>query len=260
MLLTGTRVIQLLVTLPTTALLLLSAPSGLTQKQAPAGARAHKAKPPSTSILFQPKFVWANSDVSLQGTGFIIEGFNGQALAVTSSHYLNFKGPALIKVEWLGVNSSGVVVTMTSSWGRPGNAATTEPLDLRSDYLIMPTEGDVPEESVLELDERTSVRLGERVWLPNKDGSPVGYTLIEGVVEEAEKGYLYVILRQPTALISQSGSPLISQLSGKVIGLVSRGGALMTGETAIILTPVTEIRRVAMRKQRLLPLRSVVGR
>ena len=216
-------------------------------------------KAPATRILFQPRLSFANGTETLQGTGFFTIGPTGQTLAITSAHYLNFKGPALAKMEWLDIVSNETIATMTTSWGPPGNAGTTLPLDLRNDYLIMPVTDTVQTESVLELDDRT-VDATERIWLPNKSRSAIGFTLVEGTVEEAGDGYITVILDQSIELTSQSGSPVISQSTGKVIGLVSRRGPARTSRTALLLAPVSSIRQTIGTKQQLMPLRKVIGK
>lgn len=71
--------------------------------------------------------------------------------------------------------------------------------------------------------------LGERVWFPNKNHeSDRGYELMEGKVVRVGKGYIDVELEERFHAQSQSGTPIISRESGKVIGtLVSydeRGG------------------------------------
>ncbi len=124
----------------------------------------------------------------------------------------------------------------------------------------MPIDKEVSSAIILELDDRAQIKARERVWLPNKDESALGYTNVGGVVDEAQEGYIAIILDRPLRLVSQSGSPVISQVTGKVIGLVSRGGTLDDGKTALVLTPVSEIRRVITQKQDVLPLQEVVGK
>ena len=48
--------------------------------------------------------------------------------------------------------------------------------------------------------------------------------MVTGTVVEADVKYVTVILDQPITLLSQSGSPIISQATGRVIGTLSRGG------------------------------------
>ena len=114
----------------------------------------------------------------------------------------------------------------------------TEPeVDLRRDYLLMPADGTISDQLVLELDTRKKPEVGERVWLPNKDSeAKLGFVLVSGKVKEATEKYSVVELDRVIKLQSQSGSPIISQSTGKVIGTLSRapGGE---GKTVLSLAP-----------------------
>ena len=153
------------------------------------------------------------------------------------------------------------MATFKLSWGPPGNGGTDTPtLDLRRDYLLMPVQDRLPDEQVLELDPRAKPEVQERIWFPNKDkAAPSGYRVVTGTVVEADVKYITVILDQPITLVSQSGSPIISQATGRVIGTLSRGGR-ERGKTELFLTPATALLE-ALAKYRDFPkLRDVVGR
>jgi hypothetical protein len=187
-------------------------------------------------------FIWRTGPPSRQGTGFLAKAPDGRIAAVTSAHLIDPQGPALLEARWLDIRTRTPVAVFTRSWGAIGRGGTDAPAyDLRSDYLLLPVQVPVPADQVLELDPRSLPEVRERVWFPNKDqAAPLGYRVIPGTVTAAESKYLTVVLDQPLALTSQSGSPVISQTSGQVIGTLSRGGR-EGRRTVLLLTPAAAL-------------------
>jgi hypothetical protein len=217
--------------------------------------------PPNTPILFQPLFIWQAYAPSRQGTGFFARAPDGRVVAVTSAHLVDPQGPALLEARWLDLRTGNPVAVLTRSWGPPGKGGTDTPTsDLRSDYLLLPVQVPIPPDQVLELDPRPTPEIQERVWFPNKDQSaPLGYRLVAGAVAAAAVKCLTVILDQPIALTSQSGSPIISQTTGRVIGTLSRGGR-ERGRTVLLLTPAAALLKALTGHQAIPLLRQVIGR
>ncbi len=216
------------------------------------------AKPPNTRILFQPMFIWDGKKPTRQGTGFLAKGAKDRIAAVTSAHFLSFTGPPLKEVRWLDVTTREPLATFSTSWGQPGNRGT--PVDLRPDYFICPVTTPVPPEQVLELDDRPLPGVGERVWFPDKDSksaTELGFEVVEGVVNEAEETHIHLKLDRPIRLQSQSGSPVISQATGKVIGTFARGHP---AGTDLFLTPASSILRALGDDSSFPALEDVVGR
>ena len=93
---------------------------------------------PELPIVFQPKFTWQNGEVSHQGTGFLCKGKDDEVYGVTSAHFINFDGPALLEANWLEYTTLDPWVTFNKCVGEPGDAGTTEPeIDLSRDYLVL---------------------------------------------------------------------------------------------------------------------------
>ena len=102
--------------------------------------------------------------------------------------------------------------------------------DLRDDFVIFIDDNTDIDITPLELDDRKKAEEGERVWLPDKDGDqPDGYTLVEGTVIKAGTLSSQIQLDKRIVLQSQSGTPIISQYTGKVIGLLTWGRARIIG-------------------------------
>ena len=216
---------------------------------------------PDKVILFQPVFIWRSGAPTHQGTGFFTKAPDGRVAAVTSAHFLDRHGSALLEARWLDIRTQTPVATCKLSWGPPGNDGTDTPtLDLRRDYLLMPVQDRVPDEQVLELDPRAKPEVKERIWFPDKDKAvPSGYRVVTGTVVAADVKYISVILDQPITLVSQSGSPIISQATGRVIGTLSRGGR-ERGKTLLILTPASALLEALARYRNFPRLRDVIGR
>jgi len=202
--------------------------------------------PPSSPILFQPMFVWNDTEPTFQGTGFFVLSSDKRTAAVTSSHFIDADGSHLRKAYWLNIVAQEKiepVAYFTRIWGKLGNGGSDSPTDLRSDYLIMPPENVVPDSCVLELDSRVRLKAYEGVWFPNKDSrSSTGYTLVDGMVTETQKNYHTVVLRDYVEFQSQSGSPIISKITGRVIGTLSRAGYTETNKPIMYLAPSHSIK------------------
>src|SRR3990172_8408362 len=213
-------------------------------------------------ILFQPMFIWATSETTYQGTGFFVRAPSNKIVAVTSGHFLNTDGSPLTEARWLEIRSERPMATFTSSWGPPGSEGTIQPIvDLRRDYLLMPAPGDVPADVVLELDRRETPDLGERIWFPNKTPrAELGYEAVEGMVVEADLKYSIVVLDGLIELVLQTGSPIISQKSGRVIGTLSRGGEPHEGKTVLFLAPASGILKALIEANEFPRLQDVIGK
>lgn len=188
------------------------------------------------AIVFQPQFHWEDGSTTQQGTGSFIRAPNGKIIGLTSAHVINFSGPKLLEVNWLDIKTQHSVATFVKSWGMPGYEGSYEPLDLRSDYLLLLAEGDVDAQSLLEMDSRNIIPEQEPIWFPNKNGQArKGFDLVEGKVIKTDPAYLFVKLDKEVDLQSRSGTPIISQLTGKVIGILA--GCDNTDSTLLYLTP-----------------------
>jgi hypothetical protein len=182
-------------------------------------------------------------------------------VGVTSAHFVEFDGPKLSEVVWTDIHSGEPRFRFSSSLGRPGRAGRLfQFTDLRTDYFILVSDAPITGVSVLELDPREHPAVGERVWFPNKDDSrPEGYVLLEGTVTAATAKYSEVLFKSAFQLQSQSGSPVISQSTGKVVGALSGGGPELGG-TSILLAPSRAILDAMDRVTAPVPLERVVGR
>lgn len=225
-------------------------------------AMATKVAPPTGQLVFQPRFQFADGDVTHQGTGFVVAASDGTPVGVTSAHFLDFEGAPMLSAEWLAVLTDEEVFQFTHSLGAPGDGGQVGPteFDLRRDYFIVV--GDENNFAVckpLELDDRPLPNVGERVWLPNKDpNAKDGHVLVEGKIDEVTRKYIGIELDDELRLQSQSGSPIISQQTGKVIGTLARG-ATEGGVTYLRLCPTEGIANLIRTETAKIKLQNAVG-
>lgn len=225
------------------------------------GTTAPLAKLLDQPILFQPVFLWADSKETRQGTGFLVKAPNGKVSGVTSAHFIDFDGQPLKKAAWVDIRTKKHVIRFTKSYGMPGDGGTSNifKIDLRSDYLVLSGEMEVPDNLLLQLDERVSPEVGERVFFPNKDSNQaIGFQIVGGQVSEANPGYYIVELDTAVTMQSQSGSPIISQSTGKVIGTLSRSSGKET--RTLHLTPSSSILETMKSSVEFPELEKVIGK
>jgi len=215
-----------------------------------AGIQGGRIAPPSRDkqMLAQPQLDFADGRITRQGSAFFVHAADGTTAAVTASHYLDQSGPPLLHVWLLSVTAAKPtpLADSTVCWGSPGgegirgaNAVT----DLRADRFLLPVTVDERLVHVLDLDDRPGPNVYERVWFPDKQPSVAGgVRLIEGTVVQIETRFIAVRLDNAIRPESQSGSPVISQVNGKVLGLWG-GCTQEAGTTLVFFNPAREIHK-----------------
>jgi hypothetical protein len=58
------------------------------------------AEKPVGKFLFQPMLIWGTSEVTHQGTGYLMK-YENKIFGVTSIHFLNFDAGGLFEAIWL---------------------------------------------------------------------------------------------------------------------------------------------------------------
>jgi hypothetical protein len=221
--------------------------------------RADLVMRPDGRILFQPQLTWANSESTLQGTGYLIE-HEGKIYGVTSIHFLNFDAGGLKAANWLDVYAETPVATFRVSYGRPARSAITLMRHAADDFLLMPG-GALPENTTaLKLESVARYEPGTRLWFPNKNRDvEIGHTWIDATVVEDAGAWIEVRLGEKITVQSQSGSPVLNAATGKVVGMV-QGAEEQQGRTVLFLCPARGLVKFLGRKQRLYPLTTSISR
>jgi hypothetical protein len=171
-------------------------------------------------------------DYRAVGRGFIFRLPDGPVVGVTTAHSLSFSTqPALRKIALAQGHLANTVMEFDTLHGEPGNARTGE--DMTVDYVLLdvPIDSTIEPALVLEPDPRGLPQPGERVVL---------YALINdqarvwrGAVLSAEPSAVWVVMDDDLDPSGLSGSPFLSQHTGKVIGMAiattRRGGKVLLG-------------------------------
>lgn len=179
--------------------------------------------------MVQPQPVWEQEPATFNGTGFFL-ATQGQSFVITASHFIE---QDLSAVNFWSMQGQPLLQARYTVAGTTDSGTDGAIQDLTNDLVISAVPRVPPGYLSLEADPRQFVPPGERVWLPNKRQGRPGYARVEGRITNWDPGYIEVELDHPIGLHSQSGSPIISVQSGKVIGVLSRGN-----ESRLRLTPL----------------------
>lgn len=240
--------------------------NGLRQAEAEIAASKVTVPAPTGQLVLSQTLDFSDGDQTMQGSSFLARTPGGSVVIVTAAHFLDFDGPALVRVSVFG---EGEVATSTVAFGPPGNAGIDSPaedVDLRPDYILLVPESEPAGATVLAMDDRPLPSRGEKVWMPDAIGAmmePHG-ELLTGIVDETDQGWIMIKFDrgQYVELMGASGGPVISQRTGKVIGIISRGGAI-EGDDIALLTPahgILKAMRDAERSGSRPQLRECVGK
>jgi hypothetical protein len=182
---------------------------------------------------------------------------------MTCAHFLDFDGPALKEIAWLDVRTHDPIARMSKSWGPPGDGGksdTQRVIDLRSDYHLLPVSEAVPDDVVLDLDPRALPEINEPIWFPDKDPmAESGYQIVSGKVVAASAAFHTVELDRRIKPVSQSGSPIISQRTGKVLGIRGRVMMFGNGKIHLYLVPSRSLLDRLEKEKETPALQDVVG-
>ncbi len=177
------------------------------------------------------------------GRGFLFRLPAGQVVGVTTAHSMSFNSqPSLKKIALAQGEWSHPVIEFDALQGAPGVARTGE--DMSVDYVLLyvPSDYSIDPALILEPDPRGLPQPGERVMLyslvndqPRKFG---------GAILSAEPSAVWVAMDEAFDPSGLSGSPFLSQHTGKVIGMAiattKRGGKVLLG-----LHPIGSLREKA---------------
>lgn len=175
-------------------------------------------------MLLQPQHHWAEGKVTHQGTAFVVRNAQGQDFAVSSSHYLDFSGPPLMRVVLLDIRNSVPRAESRSSFGRPGTGGLEEPIrDLNEDLLILPITTSESVAAPVRVTASPHLTAGTAVWLPDKtDQEKIGHVSVPGRITEVSAGYVRVELDRPIVLSSQSGPTVLAVDGNDLVGVLRR--------------------------------------
>jgi hypothetical protein len=154
------------------------------------------------------------------GCGFLLSLGGQRVVGVTTAHSVTL-GEATHRLETIALRVSGQTSFLgdfDTLWGQPGRPFTME--DMTVDYLLLKTEQPLDSSLVLEPDPRGGPQPGERLSLFHGLGDQRGdHGVLEGTVHSATDIAVWVLMDHWFNPSQMSGSPFVSQHTGKVVGM-----------------------------------------
>ncbi len=164
------------------------------------------------------------------GCGFLLSVPGDDVTGVTTAHSLFFSSSDPLQSIALGMSGHGDYVSEFDTLrGVPGQARSGE--DMSVDYVLMqrPPHVTIDPALILGPDSRGLPQPGERVTMY----SCLGAKTYEGVVQSASDQAVWVLMDESFEPSGMSGSPFLSQHTGKVVGMAiattHRAGRVLLG-------------------------------
>ena len=172
------------------------------------------------------------SDYNPVGRGFLFRLPQGSTVGVTTAHSLSFEvQPPLRNIALALGERTDPVIQFDTLRGEPGEARTGE--DMSVDYVLLnvPNEAVIDPTLILDPDPRGLPQPGERVVLYSTISDQA--RRFDGAVLSVDPTAVWVVMDEAFEPSGLSGSPFISQRTGKVIGMAiattRRGGKVLLG-------------------------------
>lgn len=168
------------------------------------------------------------------GSGFLLRLSNGEIVGVTTAHSMSLGDPQhpLERVAFGIAGHTGYVAEFDTLRGDPGQPRTGA--DLTVDYVLLQATGAVDSNLALAPDPRGAPQPGERVTLFSGLGDGRGGRReLGGTAQSVDPSAVWVLMDEAFEAGLMSGSPVISQHSGQVVGMAIavslRGNRVMIG-------------------------------
>lgn len=160
----------------------------------------------------------------LVGSGFLFTLADGEIVGATTAHSISFNNSdhPLQRIALRVAGSARVVGEFDTIIGQPGKPLRPENLTL--DYLLLKSSPSLRYDTVLTPDPRGAPQPGERVSLySGVDNDGQGSHTFTGTVQSVDDKAIWVLMDRWFNPSRMSGSPLVSQYTGKVVGMVLAG-------------------------------------
>ncbi len=178
---------------------------------------------PTGVVAFEEWVQHRDEPPGLAGSGFFIrveDDGADEVVAVMTAHSV-WLGDPHRPVESIGLRVAGQenpVAEMDTLYGHPGKALTSD--NFVVDYLLLAPNQPIQAESVLIADSRPAPQPGERVALFSGLGDGQGGSrILEGTVQSVDDRVVWVLMDDRFDPSMMSGSPVLSQHTGRVVGM-----------------------------------------
>ncbi|MGC8878187.1 MAG: hypothetical protein ACP5R2_03085 [Anaerolineae bacterium] len=180
---------------------------------------------PRGNVAFQEWVRYRDEEYRIVGCGFLMALDDGRVVGLTAAHSAMPGNPAhpLEQIR-LRAQPSGYTVDFDMLYDPPGRPREGD--DLTVDYLLLHPDVPIDLAYALQPDPRGGPLPGERVLLYKcLGGDGGGQSILGGTVQSASDQAVWVLMDEPFSPMhwSGSGSPLVSQHSGQVVGMLIAG-------------------------------------
>ena len=192
--------------------------------------------------------------------GFMFRLQDGREIGAipAHSHSLGEIGRPLELVGFGLPGDGRIVAEFDTLHGLPGTPRTS--LDLRVDYVLLQTDAEIDPYFVLEPDPRGRPQPGERVALFSGLGGgdgPDGRRMLRGTVQTVTDDGVWILMDDWFNPTSMSGSPVMSEYTGKVVGMLL-AGTLRGKQLLLGVNPIRNLVEQAEQAAGSRPLRDLV--
>lgn len=194
---------------------------------------APSGKMPDGPIGFQEWTQYRGEPFKLSGSGFFLRLPSGKVIGATTAHSMVLGDPnhPLEQIAFAVAGESDKTALFDALYGQPG--VPLHGTDLSVDYVLLQMDErltDIP--YALIPDPRGAPQPGERVSLFSGLDSG-GRRELQGTVQSADTKAVFVLMDDWFNPARMSGSPLLSQHTGQVVGMTiaaqQRGSRLLLG-------------------------------
>jgi hypothetical protein len=172
---------------------------------------AARGEPPEGIVAFEE-----HVNGSLSGSGFLLEMPNGEVIGVTTAHSLGKNNFA--PIAFIPAGREAAIAEFDELYAPLGVPRTGA--DMTVDYVLMRPRSPPDPALVLQPDARGAPQPGERVSLYSGLGDGWGgWRILDGTIESVDENGAWIRMDEVFDPGLMSGSPIISQHTGKVVGM-----------------------------------------
>jgi hypothetical protein len=190
---------------------------------------------PATNLAFSEWVESSIQDYHPVGSAFLLQLPTGPIIGVTTAHSVGDLGDPANQVEQVAFqipNHNGFIAEFDTLYTNPGFPRTGD--DLTVDYILLQATTVLDPTLAFQPDPRGTAQPGERVSVISGLGDGAGgRRLIGGTVQSVDPQSLWVLMDEMENPSGLSGSPFVSDYTGKVIGMAiatqARGNRFLLG-------------------------------
>jgi hypothetical protein len=179
---------------------------------------------PTSPVGLEEWAQYKDEDYRLVGSGYLLLLESGEIVGVTTAHSVSIGNPdhLLERIALRVPGQTGLVGEFDTLRGQPGHRLSIH--DMTVDYALLFVHQPIDPSLLLTPDARGAPQPGERVSLY----SGVGGRTLEGTVQSSSDKVVWVLMDERFDPSLMSGSPLVSQHTGQVVGMAVAASSRLT--------------------------------